>query len=86
MIPENLSGQFDVIYTSRGVINWLPDLDRWGEVVAHFLKPGGVFYLLESHPVLYIFDDTEPGPLKDHLSVFPSYDSNGVGRRFARLR
>jgi 2-polyprenyl-3-methyl-5-hydroxy-6-metoxy-1,4-benzoquinol methylase len=38
-----LDGQFDVVYTSRGVLGWLPDLERWAEVVAHFLRPGGVF-------------------------------------------
>ena len=57
-LPDNLSGSFDVVYTSRGVINWLPDIDRWAEVVAHFLADGGIFYVTEGHPVLQMFDHT----------------------------
>jgi len=28
-----------------GALCWLPDVRRWAEVVAHFLKPGGRLYL-----------------------------------------
>ena len=59
-LPENLSGQFDIVYTSGGVLCWLPDLERWGEIIAHFLKPGGFFYILEGHPFMMVFDDS-PG-------------------------
>ncbi len=55
-LPENLSGQFDFIFTSYGVLTWLPDLDRWASVVSHFLKPGGTFYMAEFHPTLYMYD------------------------------
>ena len=33
----------DIVYTSYGVLSWLPELDPWAEVIAHFLKPGGFF-------------------------------------------
>jgi len=55
-LPENLSGQFDFVFTSYGVLTWLPDLDRWAAVVAKFLKPGGTFYIAECHPTLYMYD------------------------------
>ena len=51
-----LNEQFDVVYTSFGVLGWLPDLVRWAEVVRHFLRPGGLFYIAEFHPVLYMYD------------------------------
>jgi SAM-dependent methyltransferase len=54
-LPAVLDGQFDVVYTSRGVLGWLPDLERWAGVVAHFLRPGGVFYVTEIHPVAQAF-------------------------------
>jgi SAM-dependent methyltransferase len=54
---------FDIVYTSRGVLCWLSDLQEWGRIVADMLKPGGTFYLMESHPILNIFDDAQPGPL-----------------------
>lgn len=56
-LKENLKGQFDVVYTSYGVIGWLPDLEQWADVVAHFLKPSGTFYMVEFHPVVWMFDD-----------------------------
>ena len=41
-LPAVLDGQFDIVFTSYGVLHWLKDLQRWGEVIAHFLKPGGI--------------------------------------------
>jgi SAM-dependent methyltransferase len=66
-LPERLDGDFDVVYTSRGVLGWLPDIPRWAGVVARFLRPGGIFYITEVHPVALAFDDrsgvTDPAPL-----------------------
>ena len=38
------------MYTSWGVLCWLPDLDRWAQVVHELLVPGGWLYLAETHP------------------------------------
>ena len=55
-------GQFDVVYTTCGVINWLPDIGRWASVVSALLKPGGRVYLRDTHPILYALDeDRLPG-------------------------
>jgi SAM-dependent methyltransferase len=51
-LPGVLDGQFDIVFTSYGVLMWLPDLVRWAEVVAQFLRPGGRFHLVEFHPVI----------------------------------
>jgi SAM-dependent methyltransferase len=61
-LPSKLEGRFDVVFTSHGVLNWLPDLERWAQVVAHFLAPGGVFYVVDAHPTMNLFNDrlTEP--------------------------
>lgn len=56
-LPNVLSEQFDIVFTSYGVLMWLPDLTRWGQVVAHFLRPGGTFYIAEIHPFGMIFDN-----------------------------
>jgi len=58
-LPENLKGRFDIVYTSVGVLCWLPDLKQWAEVIARFLKAGGIFYMVEDHPVTSIFDNAE---------------------------
>ena len=62
--------QFDVVFTSDGVLGWLPDLERWGEIVGMFLKPGGVFFLYEAHPTLMIFDDAQPAELRVKYPYF----------------
>ena len=62
-LPSNVHGEFDIVYTSRGALWWLGDLDRWAEVIAHFLRPDGVFYITEFHPILMTLDEsaeTEP--------------------------
>jgi len=65
-LPDLLEGDFDVVYTSRGVLGWLPDIRRWAAVAAHFLRPGGTFFVNEIHPVAQAFEDegVEPGELR----------------------
>ena len=57
-LPDALRKKFDIVFTSYGVLAWLPDLRKWAEIIAHFLKRGGFFYIVEFHPVQYIFDDS----------------------------
>jgi len=72
-LPDVLSGTFDIVYTSYGVLCWLSDLRRWAEIIAHFLKPGGAFYIVEEHPLANIFDDDEA---KTGIKVaYPYFDS-----------
>jgi SAM-dependent methyltransferase len=56
-LPDVLDGTFDVVYTSRGVLGWLPDIRGWARVVAHFLAPGGRFFISEIHPVAEVFEN-----------------------------
>lgn len=60
-LPGALQEEFDIVYTSRGVLCWLRDLGAWAQVVARFLTPGGVFYLMESHPILNALEEQRPG-------------------------
>lgn len=51
--PETLSGRtFDVVYTGIGALNWLPELHTWAQIAAGFLRPGGILYLVEIHPLV----------------------------------
>ena len=65
-LPGSLEGEFDLVYTSRGVLGWIPDIRRWAEVVAHFVRPGGRFYITEIHPVAQVFENegVAPGELR----------------------
>jgi len=56
-LPRRLSERFDIVYTSWGVLIWLPDLERWARLIADFLAPGGVFYIAEFHPIAFTLDD-----------------------------
>ncbi|MGA9840046.1 MAG: methyltransferase [Thermoplasmata archaeon] len=48
---QRLHDTFDVVYTGKGALCWLPDLTRWAKTVARFLKPGGRLFFLEDHPL-----------------------------------
>lgn len=55
-LPEVLDEQFDIVYTSYGVLTWLPDIKRWAEIAASYVRAGGIFYIAEFHPFAWIFD------------------------------
>ena len=56
-LPNHLMGQYDIVFTSYGVLNWLPDISRWAQIVASYVKPGGFFYIADFHPFAMVFDD-----------------------------
>ncbi|HLW58512.1 MAG TPA: methyltransferase domain-containing protein [bacterium] len=56
-LPGRLQGEFDIVFTSHGVLGWLPDLGRWAEIIARFLRPRGRFCIVEAHPFALTFDD-----------------------------
>jgi 2-polyprenyl-3-methyl-5-hydroxy-6-metoxy-1,4-benzoquinol methylase len=55
-LRDHLEGQFDIVFTSYGVIGWLPDLNKWAQVISTFLKPGGALVFVEFHPFLWMYD------------------------------
>jgi SAM-dependent methyltransferase len=78
-LPEHLQGRFDVVYASWGALIWLGDLERWAEVVAHFLEPGSRLYVAEFHPYAYLLaEDSTP----DLLRVEYAYFQHGEPLRF----
>lgn len=56
-LMENHEGKYDIVFTSDGAIGWLPDLNKWGKTVRHFLKDDGFFYVHDGHPFLLSFDE-----------------------------
>jgi SAM-dependent methyltransferase len=53
-----LAGErFDIVYSSVGSLQFLPDLDGWARVVAHLVAPGGFCYVVEGHPLMQFIDD-----------------------------
>lgn len=70
-LPTLLNEEFDIVYTSYGTIGWLPDLDKWAQIIAQFLKKDGQFIFVEFHPVVWMFDD-------DFTKVQYNYFNKGV--------
>lgn len=66
--PHELDGTADLVYTGRGALNWLHDMDGWAAVVSRLLAPGGRLYLFEGHPVSWIWD-----PEASELCLDPAY-------------
>lgn len=56
-LDKVLNDRFDIVFTSYGVLDWLPDLDRWAEVISNCLRPGGIFYMVEFHPLAGTLSD-----------------------------
>jgi SAM-dependent methyltransferase len=59
--PAELDGTGDLVYTGRGALIWLQDLDAWAAVIARLLAPGGRLVLFEGHPVEWLFDADAEG-------------------------
>jgi SAM-dependent methyltransferase len=81
-LPDNLSGEFDIVFTSYGALCWLPDLTRWAQIAAHFVRPGGTFYVVEFHQMAGVFDDA---PGVDDLVVRYPYFPTGEPLRWEDL-
>ena len=54
------AGRFDLVYTGIGALCWLPDIERWAEVVTQLLKPRGRLFMREGHPMLWALADARP--------------------------
>ncbi len=59
---EYISETFDIVFTSYGTIGWLPDLHPWAQMISKRLKPGGAFYIVEFHPIAWMYDYTVSPP------------------------
>lgn len=71
--PDALHEQFDIVFTSYGALCWLPDIARWAQIAAHFVKSGGFFYMAEFHPLTQMSrNDAAATKLEFEISYFHS--------------
>ncbi|HZC27095.1 MAG TPA: class I SAM-dependent methyltransferase [Actinopolymorphaceae bacterium] len=61
LAADVLADTFDIVFLSRGVLMWIEDIDAWARVCARLLRPGGVFYLLDNHPLALAVTETADG-------------------------
>jgi len=55
-LPGLIHEEFDIVYSTYGVVWWMSDIKGWARIVARYLKPGGFLYFAEIHPVLGMLD------------------------------
>ncbi|MCW3173739.1 class I SAM-dependent methyltransferase [Shewanella subflava] len=55
-LGQTTTADFDIVFTSFGVICWLPNLSLWAQTIANSLTSGGTFYMAEFHPFHDVFE------------------------------
>ena len=76
-LPASLDDAFDIVFTSYGVLSWLPDLERWAAGIARCLRPGGVLHLVEFHPLADMLG-------KDGRTIVRPYFGSAAGPELGR--
>ncbi|PWH05713.1 SAM-dependent methyltransferase [Brachybacterium endophyticum] len=46
----------DLVYTGKGALIWLVDLNAWAREMHRVLRPGGHLFVLEAHPLVPLWD------------------------------
>ena len=73
---------YDVVYTSIGVLAWLDDLGQWARLIAGLLRPRGIFFIHEGHPMAMSLDfDAPEGELRlawPYFDIGPQVEDSGV--------
>jgi SAM-dependent methyltransferase len=59
-LPAALHDNFDLVYATIGVLNWIGDVDAWMRSVRSVLRPGGRLLLVDVHPLFAMFRDLQP--------------------------
>lgn len=77
-LPKVLDDKFDIVFTSYGVLCWLPDLPAWASVISEMLEEGGFFLLVEDHPLASTIDERGAAPIR----IVHPYFSDGKPTRF----
>lgn len=65
--------RFDIVYTGKGALCYLPDLTAWAQAIALLLKRGGFLYLVEFHPLFNALGPTQTPVLSDDLVIRHDY-------------
>lgn len=56
-----LGDTYDLVFTTRGVLMWIADLDLWARSCSDLVRPGGAFYLLDIHPLAMVLHPAASG-------------------------
>ena len=51
--------KYDLVFTSEGVLGWLPDLNVWAKTVRRLVQDEGFLYVFDSHPFFLAMDESK---------------------------
>lgn len=80
-LPADVAACHELGLITIGVLNWMPDLQRFFQAVAGLLAPGAALVIYETHPFLEMFDPTGEDPLRPVISYFsqePQVDTAAI--------
>jgi SAM-dependent methyltransferase len=76
-LPHDLDGTADLVFSGRGSIMWIQDLDAWAAGLARLPRPGGRVVIYECHPAEWLFDgDGEGGWLLTGYDYFAGTEAS----------
>lgn len=87
-LDKTLDEKFDIVFTSYGVLCWVSKIKKWAKLINHFLKEGGIFYIVELHPFTNILSHDfklfykyfDKGPyLDDSSGTYTDWNSDVAG-------
>ena len=76
-LHHHLNEKFDIVFTSYGVLAWLGDLNEWASVIANYLKPDGIFYIIDEHPFARVLTEARINKEKGYIELPMPYQNNG---------
>jgi SAM-dependent methyltransferase len=56
-VMEKVKGKYDIVFSSTGVLCWIPDIQRYAQTVRHLLNDTGFFYIFDGHPFRNVMID-----------------------------
>jgi SAM-dependent methyltransferase len=75
----------DLVYTGKGALIWLGDLEAWARDIARLLRPAGHLFVYEAHPAvpLWTWDTDQPRIRRDRsyfgrTHVNDTFPANGA--------
>jgi hypothetical protein len=71
--PSELAGSADLVYTGKGALPWVLDIDPWAGSVRRLLRERGQVFVFEGHPLNALWDrDAAELKLRESASYFAS--------------
>jgi SAM-dependent methyltransferase len=59
-LPARLTGRFDLVYATMGILCWIDELAAWMRSIAATLRTGGQLLLVDFHPLALMVRSVEP--------------------------